>query len=247
MRRRQFLGQTAYAGLALGMVPQLVRAATSPCPPPRFSLQGGQSVSSSCGSSSTGFSTNFPLKENPISEGGIWHNTGLDWSSVQTTPGLAFGTQNNSQEYNDSYAYLAGFPANVQVTAIMHNSVPTSEYQESEILLRWSDAPHVARGYEMNLTNGGHGSIVRWNGAIGDFTVLPTTGPRDLNRDIVDGDVFTASVVGSTLTVKVNGNVIAQSVDSTFATGNPGIGFFSRLSASMNSRFGFKSISVQAL
>jgi hypothetical protein len=38
--------------------------------------------------------TNFPLTEDPISEGGNWiggGTTGLDWNNVQTTPGFANG------------------------------------------------------------------------------------------------------------------------------------------------------------
>ena len=39
------------------------------------------------------YTTNFPLMENPISEGGNWVNgqaVGLDWTDIRTTPGFAF-------------------------------------------------------------------------------------------------------------------------------------------------------------
>ena len=51
------------------------------------------------------YSTNFPLTEDPISEGGRWINgsVGLDWKNCRTTPGLAFGTQSgaNPPPYDD--------------------------------------------------------------------------------------------------------------------------------------------------
>lgn len=247
MQRRDFLMKSAGSGLALGLLPTFARALTTPCPPPTLAVAGGQPVTTACptGASGSNYSTNFPLTENPISEGGNWQNNGLDWTNVQTTPGLAFGTQDVVNTYNDSYAHLGGFPANVQVTAVMHSSVPSGSIQESEILLRFSDSAHAARGYEINLNSAGAAQIVRWNGAIGDFTPLSTTGPGGLGRDVVTGDVFMATSVGSTLSLYVNGALLAQAVDSTFATGNPGIGFFSRLGASNNSRFGFTSFSAQ--
>src|SRR4051794_2598221 len=57
------------------------------------------------------YTTNFPLTENPISEGAQWTTglaTGLDWANVRTTPGLAFGTQSGSGGFNDSLAVLKG-------------------------------------------------------------------------------------------------------------------------------------------
>ena len=36
---------------------------------------------------------------------------------------------------------------------------------EVEVLLRWADSAHIARGYECNLAfDGGYAQIVRWNG-----------------------------------------------------------------------------------
>ncbi len=42
----------------------------------------------------TTYTTNFPLKEDPFSEGSRWINgqtIGLDWGNISTTPGLAIG------------------------------------------------------------------------------------------------------------------------------------------------------------
>src|SRR6266849_8339361 len=57
------------------------------------------------------YTTNFPLTENTISEGGKWINAGvvgLDWSNVRTTPGFAFGTNSGTVAFADSCALLAG-------------------------------------------------------------------------------------------------------------------------------------------
>ena len=60
------------------------------------------------------YTTNFPLTENPISEGGEWINggvVGLDWTNLSTTPGFTFGTQPGtagSASWADSWALLTG-------------------------------------------------------------------------------------------------------------------------------------------
>ncbi len=48
------------------------------------------------------YSTNFDLTENPISEGGVWFNTGQLWTPVRTANGLAFGTNGATNTYDDS-------------------------------------------------------------------------------------------------------------------------------------------------
>ena len=62
------------------------------------------------------YTTQFPLTENPIAEGGNWINgqtAGLDWANIRTTPGFAFGTESGAvktvpEKYDDSAALLAG-------------------------------------------------------------------------------------------------------------------------------------------
>ena len=53
--------------------------------------------------SGNSYTTNFPLTENPISEG-KWINgndTGLDWANVRSTVGRAFGTETDTVNYDD--------------------------------------------------------------------------------------------------------------------------------------------------
>ena len=210
------------------------------------------------------YTTNFPSTENPISESGKWvngHTNGLDWTDVQTTPGLAFGTQDGTGDCNpptvtgcnDSTAILTGsWGANYQYTrAVVHstNPVDNPKYEEVELRLRSAVSVHSITGYEITWRVGqfadSYAGIVRWNGALGDFTLLVTglIGPQ---YGVTEGDVVEAYMIGTVITAKKNGVVqftydVAN--DSTkFLTGNPGMGFYNQLGGSgANADHGFTS------
>jgi hypothetical protein len=190
-------------------------------------------------SGTVAYSTDFDLTESRISEGGRWHRDGLDWTAIETFGGLAAGTQalgvarSGPGVYNDSYAYLTGFPASQQASAVVHlaSGVDTGCTHEVEILLRWADAAHTARGYECNLAyNGGYAEVVRWNGPVGDYTYVAPQGSGGPGA-VHDGDVFTAQIVGNVITTALNGRML-QRVDVTsvggpvWSDGNPGIGMW---------------------
>lgn len=190
---------------------------------------GGEAGASGGASSIVSYSTSFDTSESPLSERGAWHHEGVDWTIVQTSAGIAYGTQelgvprSGPTGYNDSYAYLAGFPADQRASAeIAMGTIDTSCTHEVEILLRWFDSEHVARGYECNLAfDGSYAQIVRWNGPVGDYTYL---GEGSVPGGVKAGDTISATVVGSHITLSVNGTVRATADDATF--GNPGIGFW---------------------
>ncbi|MFI5307633.1 MAG: hypothetical protein ACHQ53_09790 [Polyangiales bacterium] len=177
------------------------------------------------------YSTDFDLTESPISENGAWHHDGLDWATVETAGGIARGTQalgvtrSGPQQYNDSYAHLSGFPPDHEASAVIHmGTIDGSCTHEVEILLRWADSAHSARGYECNLAyDGSYTQIVRWNGAVGDFTYL---GSGTVPGGVHDGDTISASIVGDQISLSVNGVMRASARDSTFATGDPGMAFW---------------------
>jgi len=182
--------------------------------------------------------------EDPLSEGGAWHHLGQYWQHAVKSGGIAYGTQTGNGGYDDSYAILSGFPPDQTASGVVHLTSPidASCSHEVEILLRWNDSATSAQGYECNLSfDGGYAQIVRWNGALGDFTVL-TGGSFPGLRD---GDTLEATIVGSMITESVNGMVVAQFSDSTYPTGNPGIGFFRRNCGS-NTDFAFTSFSASA-
>jgi hypothetical protein len=175
----------------------------------------------------------------------VWKHTGLDWTTVKTENGRAHGTQTNSEyAYNDSYAYLSGFPANQSAEAVIYKSSTNGVNKEVELLLRWADSAHNARGYEINIQQDGHyAQIVRWNGPFGSFSELTRTNSPPVPKT---GDVYKATIVGNVITVYYNNTKIMQASDSTWATGQPGIGFFREPGAS-NSEFGFTHFTASGL
>jgi hypothetical protein len=196
------------------------------------------------------YTTNFGLTEFPISEAGVWQHAGLDWTQVRTAGGYAFGTQAGASStggYDDSYAYLSGFPANHSASAVIHKeSGIASCCHEVELLLRWTDAEHDAHGYECNLAyDGAYAQIVRWNGAVGSFTYVGAAG--SVPGGVKDGDTLSCSIVGDSISLSVNGVERAKGTDTTFKTGNPGIGFFRRNASIAQSDYGFTSFTAQAL
>jgi hypothetical protein len=192
-------------------------------------------------SGSLTYSTNFDLTEYPLSEGGKWTNAGLDWTYVKTENGIAHGTMTQSG-YNDSYATLAGFPADQSISGVIQNdvAVPFSGNREVELHLRWTDGSHYARGYEITMQhNAQYAYIVRWNGALGDFTILtPLSIPP-----LPSGTVIKAQIVGDLIQVWIDGQLMGSVRDSTWTDGNPGIGFYAEGGA-RNDDFGFSSVTA---
>lgn len=193
---------------------------------------------------SPSYTTNFQKAENPISENGTWTDgktVGLDWSNVQTTSGLAFGTQDGAGHYDDSTAVLNGSWAADQSAQATVNLKNRTGVQEVELRLRTTISAHSITGYEINFSVGSTNyiQVVRWNGALNDFTYLDSTG----NYTISNGDVVKASISGNTITVYLNGKQVLQSTDSSFSSGYPGMGFFIANGGS-NSNFGFSNFTA---
>lgn len=220
--------------------------------------KGNSGGTSSGGTGSAGaaggtvlFTTDFNLTENPISESSKWKRSGLDWTSVITANGYAFGTQVGNAGFNDSYAYLAGtFPANQSATAVIHLESGLSPYQEVEILLRWRDSAHSATGYECNLAyNGQYAEIIIWPGPLGtdksQFKWVSSGNP--VSGGVHDGDIFQADVIGNVITARLNGKVIATGTDSSIPSGGaPGMGFYAE-GAPASQKFSFSKFTATGL
>jgi hypothetical protein len=167
----------------------------------------------------TTYSTNFPLTESPISEGGHWINggtNGIDWGNVNTTPGYAVGVAPANAGFNDSTALLTGTwgpdqtaQATVRVGGAVFNS------PEVEMRLRSSISPHVNNGYEITeaVLPNNYLIIVRWNGPLNDFTYLNVTNPGGFTGTygVTTGDVVKATIVGNVILP----NTTTRSVPST--------------------------------
>jgi hypothetical protein len=200
------------------------------------------------------FSSDFNLTESPLSEGGIWKHAGLDWTRVNSANGNAFGTQLGGGAFDDSYAYLSGFPADQSVSAVIRKdpAFSTNSTREVELLLRWSDSAHDAHGYECNLaSNGGYAEIVRWNGPIGSFTYVANQGSGGTQAGVHDGDVFSAEIRGNVIITRLNGVQLNTANVATiggpvWTTGNPGMGFWKGGGSSFPGDYGFKSFSASS-
>jgi hypothetical protein len=203
------------------------------------------------------YSTDFKNTENPVSEQGRWRNgkhDGLDWTDVRIIDGMACGTQSGIDTgittYNDSYAILSGFSPDQTAQGIVRIKNQTALCnQEVELLLRWNSSAHRATGYECLTrclnSNESYMEIVRWNGALGDFTYLARL--HSSTAGLKDGDTLKASVTGNKITFYHNNILKLQCTDNTYPEGNPGIGFFLAGCHGTNTDFGFTSFTVKGL
>lgn len=169
------------------------------------------------------YTTSFPLTENPISEGGNWANggtDGLDWLDCKTTGGHVQATAADTGTDDPTAIVKGSWGPDQTVTA----TILTGGGSEHELRVRTTITAHSITGYEVNWASGNYIEIVRWNGALNNFDVLAhyTTAPVKQ-----DGDIFKMTIVGSLITVFVNGSSITNKTDTTFSSGGgPGIGFF---------------------
>jgi hypothetical protein len=174
---------------------------------------GGSDGGGRSGGQKRSYSSNFPAMENPISEGGKWINggtTGRDWGNVQTTPGLAFGTNvSGAPPYDDSTAVLAGtWGSNQMAQATVYTVNQTHAIaEEVELRLRTTITAHRITGYEFDyrVTSDGsqYISIVRWNGAVNNFTYLTRESCTPCGPGLHNGDTVMATAIGSTLALYI--------------------------------------------
>lgn len=190
-----------------------------------------------------GYSTLFPLTENPIVEDGGWIQQATSWTKVRTSGGIAFGTNGAADTYDDSYAYRSGFGANHRCTGVLAVGTPTGANHEVELLLRWFDDASTAHGYECLLSHEGSIQIMRIDG----FATFEQLAAGSNSITPVSGDTFMAQIVGSTIEVYYNAVLQASaninSFSPVYSTGQPGMGFFKRPTGN-NSDFGFTSFAA---
>jgi hypothetical protein len=175
------------------------------------------------------YTTKFPLKEDPMSEGGRWmegKTVGLDWGNISTTPGLAIGHA-GPKRFADATALLTGTWGPTQTAEAVVISKKVFQYPEVSLRLRSALSPHNCSGYEISNSLKSDESayliIVRWNGGLADFTSLAQLHGKQYG--VTTGDVVKATIVGNVITAYKNGVQLGQVTDNTYPTGNPGLGF----------------------
>jgi hypothetical protein len=177
---------------------------------------------------------------------------GIDWIDVISRNGVGYGAvsrmgvperrieQGNLEaatsedaapegDYDDPTAVLSGtWGRNQHGKGRVFSRNPTSEYfQEVQIRLRHTMQPHSCTGYEVFFrclkTEDGYAEIVRWDGAVGNWTSLKRfTGPE---YGVEDGDLIEATIEGNVLKGFINGVEVISATDDTYSAGAPGIGF----------------------
>lgn len=215
------------------------------------------------------FTTSFPATENPISQSSIWLNgatDGIDWKDVQTT------SATDSIHRAAGSLVVTGFD---DPTAILKTSfrtftnnqfaqgtiytqsgyVPTGTYHEAELRLRSALSAHSCTGYEVlfayndpAIKSDGY-AVVKWNGAINDFTTIIDQDGH-IVPPIADGDVFRVELRGSTMKVFRNGTQLDTDIDVTvggtvalISSGNPGVGFFPQTAGAAD-KYGWRSFTA---
>ena len=129
-------------------------------------------------------------------------------------------------DYDDPTAVLTGeWGPNQHGKATAHVENPTDEwFQEVQIRLRRTLEPHSISGYEIffRCLKGdlGYAEIVRWNGAVGDWTSLQRQeGPE---FGVGHGDVIEATIEGNVITGYINGEAKITATDDTWKSRRPG-------------------------
>jgi hypothetical protein len=217
------------------------------CSGPGGSSSASVEVSATVPPTGRHYSTNFDLNEYPISESGAWRRANNAFTDVRTNGGIAHGTNGAANDYDDSYSLLSGFTADQTAEAVVYVSpnLATSVLHEVELLLRFTDDANGARGYECLFAHHGLIQLVRWNGAKGDFTVLTLNGPSHLGRSFSSGDVVKATIADDRIDIYVNNNLMGTASDSAFASGQPGISFFTRPGGN-SANFGLDSFNASS-
>lgn len=177
------------------------------------------------------YATDFAATEAPISDGGQWLNGGTDggdWTDVSSTGGRAIGHQTGAS-YTDATAVLTGTwgpDQSASATVFASGPRPDKCKSEVELRLRSTIGRHDNRGYEITFSVSQENPyllIARWNGQLGDFTVL--LNPYGEQYRVGNGDVIKATVVGNRITAYKNGVVMGRVTDDAFSSGTPGLGF----------------------
>jgi hypothetical protein len=202
--------------------------------------------------SANSISIAFSDTEAPIgssgSGSGLWTNggtTGLEWSNVDTHPGLAYGTESGSIDYNDSTAVLSGAwgPNQTAQATVDIVSSDATQFEEVELRLETTITADSITGYEINCSvkpGNPYMQLVRWSGPLGNFTGLDGA-----DVGCVNGDVIKVTDLGGTITAYLNGVPEFSWTDTTYESGSPGIGFYIQNgSASTDPDFGFSSFSA---
>lgn len=177
------------------------------------------------------FATDFLISENPLSQGGIWKlgaTDGLDWIDWQSTGSVACAaafSADPAPPFNDAVAVLktSGFTCNPdQFVEIVVHVVPgysPPSTHELGVFVRANLSAHSMTGYESYVSIAGSHSLVRWNGALNDFSPFFSGSPSPP----AESYVHRLEAIGNVISFYQNGVLISSATDSNYPTGQPGM------------------------
>lgn len=201
------------------------------------------------------YSTDFPLDENPISEGGMWLNgrkDGIDWIDCIAKNGECFGEvsrmaaaerraeqglgagatgegESAEGDYDDPTAVLTGEWGRNQHGKgdIFVRNATDKYFQEVQFRLRHTMRPNWCSGYEVFWRClKGEGSYAEIVRWNGKIGDW-TSLQRHTGPEhgLEHGDHIEATIIGNVITGYINGVESITVVDDTWPEGAPGIGF----------------------
>lgn len=193
-------------------------------------------------SSSSSFNANFATTSNPIDPSTymLGLTDGVQWTNPQTTGGQSVASEVPAPtRYSDDICHVKtsvrAFNADQWAQGTVFKAsgyTGNGGSHELELLLRFQITNGNARGYEVLWGIQGYIAVVRWNGAVTDYTAIYDPGDGSI-ASYNDGDILYAQIQGNLITAKKNNVTVANfPVDVTsqggtvWTTGQPGFGYW---------------------
>lgn len=217
-------------------------------------------VPNSASLSPRSITTSFPATENPISEAGKWSVKGADgagkWGNCKTSGGVARGVSTPFL-FGDPTALLGGpwsGKLNLKGTLVGIGVAGECELRFcsniTNMQIVGDDGDNW--GYEVYISTdplNRYYKITRWNGAIGQFTILHEifTGVAVVDGDIMEAEYdFATHTIAMYLTQSSVRTLKHTETVGEFGLALPGIGFAAGVDADFNN-FGFSDFSINDL
>ena len=164
-------------------------------------------------------SSTFTGTENPLSEGGVWVSTSAYWADMRKLNGLGVAIANS----NDTAKRYTGttFGAD-QFSEITLNLVPAG----AQLFFHYCFVRmNATAGTYLVTTAADVGPNILQLFAVSNAGAYTQIGTNiTLGANFAANDVMRLEVSGTALTVKFNGSTVRSATDSTFSTGQPGVG-----------------------
>jgi hypothetical protein len=204
-----------------------------------------------------GYATTLGLTQSPMVDDGGWSQGQIvagAFRNVDTTGGRMHASASAAGPHPESVCCRSGWNHNYQfVTAVVHRAAGYNPTNAHHVALAAGVrlGANSARLYAWRWSAQGAGELVRWNGAQGDVTQLPSTGPG-VGRSPVDGDVMgfeydatagTQVVIHAYLWTGSGWLRVHSAVDASaqrIPDGNPGAAFFADSGDTERSSLGLK-------